>query len=81
LWGIIIKGGSMNIIQIVTQYLKDNGYDGLYKPDKCGCKLDDLMECENPDESLCEAGYLSKCEDDESTDCDGDCDWHIGPKE
>ena len=30
--------------QILIEYLKENGYNGLYFDD-CGCPLDDLIPC------------------------------------
>ncbi len=57
----------MNVKEIVIEYLKSHGYDGLYDGYDCGCKVDDLMPCDScPD--LCEAGYLR------APDC-------IGPKQ
>ena len=35
----------MTVKDIVTEYLKAHGYDGLAAED-CGCGLDDLMPCE-----------------------------------
>jgi hypothetical protein len=39
-----MKGIEMNVREIVKQWLKDNGYDGLWSDD-CGCQIDDLMPC------------------------------------
>ena len=36
----------MNVKEIVTEYLKDNGFDGLVDDEECGCDLKDLMPCE-----------------------------------
>jgi len=56
----------MNVCEIVTKYLIENGYSGLYSED-CGCKIGDLFPCQEcPDK--CKAGYLQE-------DCDG---WWIG---
>ena len=46
----------MTVKDIVTKYLKDNGYDGLCG-DACGCGLDNLFPCE-----LNDGGYYSGCE-------------------
>ncbi len=56
--------------EIITQYLKDNGYDGLYNGEgPCGCLAEDLFPCgEMFDE--CSPGYKGAC------NC-GECDWHI----
>lgn len=45
----------MNVKEIVTEYLKVNGYDGLIG-DECGCKLDDLFPCCDFGKD-CEPGY------------------------
>jgi hypothetical protein len=45
----------MNVKEIVVQYLRENGYDGLFSYG-CGCAVDDLMPC-CEDTSLCEAGF------------------------
>ena len=58
----------MNIKTIVTQYLNEHGYDGLYlkkNGDECGCSIEDLMPCDVPSE-LCAAGYQVKCGDGSS---------------
>ena len=46
--------------EIVTEYLKANGYDGLYGFE-CGCAIDDLFPCGEPCLS-CSPGYLNNCE-------------------
>lgn len=59
------------IKKLVEKYLTDNGFDGLFCPNTCACKLADLMPCgEDCFDEDCEAGYLAPC------DC-GDHDWHI----
>lgn len=64
----------MNIKEIVAEYPKSKGFDGLWSPNaECGCKVDDLAPCGGPMED-CEAGYLMPC------NC-GEHDWHIGRKE
>lgn len=40
--------------EIIAEWLKANGYDGLYNHE-CGCLIDDLIPC-GEDPSLCEAG-------------------------
>lgn len=46
----------MNVVEIVTEYLIKNGYDGLYTYN-CGCCLGDLMPCDSPVDH-CLPGYL-----------------------
>jgi len=42
------------IIEIVTEYLKAGGFDGLANGDiECGCFLDDLMPCGETDGKCC----------------------------
>lgn len=45
----------MNVKQIVTEYLKENKYGGLWCND-CGCEVDDLAPCGEMNWD-CEAGY------------------------
>jgi len=60
-----------NVKEIVTDYLKANGYDGLYNADvECGCDLNDLMPC---------GGYTGCCKPGYKVDCEGcgEYDWCI----
>lgn len=37
----------MNLKEIVQKFLNDNGFDGLYNPEKkCFCEYEDLMWCQ-----------------------------------
>jgi hypothetical protein len=57
---------------IVIEYLKANGYDGLCSSD-CGCKIDDLIPCSgygSPD--MCEPGVKEDC---------GKCEEQCGSEE
>ena len=37
----------VNVREIVIEYLRSNGFDGLYSPDMdCGCEISDLMPCD-----------------------------------
>lgn len=68
----------MLINEIVKNYLNEKGYDGLYRPGTCACKIDDLMSCDNF-EMDCEAGYLLTGENVHCDNCEGSpCDFHIG---
>jgi len=42
----------MYLRDLIKQFLKDGGYDGLYNLDytdePCSCTVDDLIHCEDP---------------------------------
>jgi len=72
----------MTVREIVADWLKAHGYDGLWR-DGCSCQSDDLMPCDwlnGEDNADCEPGYKTPC-DPATCSADGDCPWHIGPKE
>ena len=50
----------VNVLDIVSAYLKANGFDGLAAED-CGCKIEELAEC-CKGFSECRPGYLKDCE-------------------
>jgi hypothetical protein len=52
----------ITVKQIVIEYLKINGYDGLYCDynDRCGCGLEDLMPCDGNNTDHCIAGHARK---------------------
>ena len=50
----------MNLREIITKHLEENGFDGLCGDD-CGCLMDDLFPCEYPDFDFCEPGYKKIC--------------------
>ena len=60
----------MTVREIVAQWLRDHGYDGLYHDGDCGCLLDDLMPCCDSCDN-CEPGYKQPG--------DGDADFYVGP--
>jgi hypothetical protein len=65
----------MTLKEIVEQYLRQNGFDGLYT-DECGCLLDDLFPCSAPAVD-CQAGYKTMgC----SPECGLGCAFHVGPE-
>ena len=73
------RRNAMTIKEIITEYLKENGFDGLFFPGECACRADDLAPCENILPG-CQPGYLGPC----PKTC-GEHDWHIaligqGPK-
>lgn len=45
----------MTLTEIITNYLNDNGYDGLCTHD-CGCFIGDLFPC-GSDPGWCKPGY------------------------
>jgi len=51
------SSGSVSIKEITKQWLKANGYDGLYNCDGCGCGLADFMPCGFPNENECVAAH------------------------
>ena len=60
----------LNVLQIVEERLRADGYDGLTHCDgECGCLISDLAPCGDMLDT-CEAGYRVPCE------C-GDHDYHI----
>ena len=66
----------MTVTEILKDWLKSHGYDGLYHEDsECGCLVGDLGPCGEIGGS-CKAGVLGKC-NPETCANDGHCDWHI----
>lgn len=44
----------MNVTEIITKYLKENGFDGLCNEYlECGCAIGDLSPCDD---------YMGECE-------------------
>lgn len=62
-----------DVIDMIRQYLTENGYDGLYSDD-CGCFVDDLAPCCGEGITHCSAGYKIPMNDEEFGKCYG-----IGP--
>ena len=63
----------MNVKEILTNYLKENGFDGLFNVyAECGCKTDDLAPCDCMNINDCESGYLKSAT--------VDCEWNIGQR-
>lgn len=69
-----------DIKQIITDYLTNRGYDGLYLDGECACEMGDLMPCvggplpygTTPEN--CKPGYRTDCH------CGEGCGFHIQPK-
>ena len=63
------------ISEIIEQYLKHNGYDGLADGnDGCACLLNDLMPCGGDFVMRCRAGFKKEGCDDW---CGNGCDFHV----
>jgi len=46
----------LTVCDILKQWLKDHGHDGLIGPEgECGCGLDDLIPCEDAFDGCCPA--------------------------
>lgn len=63
---VTYKKPPITVREILNEYLKKHGYDGL-SGRECGCRLDDLMPCYEPSPD-CEPGYLIECEECGETD-------------
>ena len=54
----------ITVQKMVAEWLKENGYQGLYNPEhQCVCTLDNLMGCGYLDEYNCVAAYEFRCGD------------------
>lgn len=79
-YSLATQGGDMNVKQIVIEWLKQHGYDGLYDGADCACEIRDLMPCMGCSQ-FCKAGYKKPCAGPVYCHCGGDHDFHIGPRE
>ena len=73
----------ISVIEMVADYLKRNGYDGLYEPGECACLLEDLAPCDSESVLGCLPGYKTSCptdNDDKPDSCEGDCRFHVGSR-
>jgi hypothetical protein len=59
---------------ILIEYLKQNGFDGLYSPGECGCSIEDLNPCGSDCILACLPGIRKESTSDEY-------DYMVGPKE
>ena len=66
---LIPKYDFKDVREIVEIFLEQDGYDGLYQPGVCACRIDDLAPCDEM-EMNCTPGYLLPG--------DEDFNWRIG---
>jgi hypothetical protein len=59
-----------NVRDVISAWLIEHGYDGLYNDD-CGCNLDDLLPCDR-DCGGCQPGHKYPGDDE--------YDWYIRPE-
>lgn len=60
-----------NVRKILTKYLEDMGWDGLFNADGgCACDIAELIPC-GQDCSECQPGYKHPC------DCEEEHEFHI----
>lgn len=65
----------MTVKEVLIEYLKKHGYDGLYC-DECACLFDDLAPC-------CPENWITKCEPGYKQPCPPECSehpFHVGAK-
>jgi len=55
------RGLAIQVTEIVKDWLKSHGYDGLYT-DECGCRIADLAPCGGEGMSECCAGVYKPCD-------------------
>lgn len=73
-------GDDTCLADIIIGWLREHGYEGLYNVDgSCGCKLGDLMPCDQPDRTGCRPGFLLPCRP-ETCEQGGECEFHVGPR-
>ena len=65
--------GTITVKKIVTDWLREHGFDGLWHDNDCGCMGDELFVCMGCGDQ-CQPGYRLPCT------CGGECNYHIGPK-
>lgn len=65
----------MIVHDIIKEFLIKEGYDGLFYPGECACKIDDLCPC-GSNCLDCEPGYL---QNKDECDFPEDCEFYIGP--
>lgn len=75
---------SMDVREIVKEWLKQHGYDGLYNTSgECACIIDDLFPCFSETTCFCKPGYYIPCPGSDGCDSaayNEPCTFHIGMK-
>ena len=70
---------TLSIKDILNDWLKLHGFDGLYCPGECACKVGDLFPCDDGVEGIesgtCEPGYLRPAD----PEYEGEYEFFIGP--
>ena len=65
----------MTVKEIIVNYLKKHGYDGLVNVDiECGCDIEDLDCCDNFHLDDCQPAYQNKYNAKRCKDCDNQYD-------
>ena len=68
----------ITVKQIVEEYLKKNGFDGLFNDvGDCACCLDDLCTCNNEGIENCKCGYKRAYDPDKDNDDLEESEWVI----
>ena len=67
---------TINAIEMIKRYLKDNGYSGLYCEDQeCGCSIEDIPQTEYCNLENCYPAYERKCKNcNDSGNCNLDAE-------
>jgi hypothetical protein len=68
----------MSAREIITEWLKAHGYDGLFSDGECACDTSDLIPCDGSC-AECQPGYKSQCSPNSEDMCEacGNGGWHI----
>jgi len=69
-----------SIKEILTEWLKANGYDGLCSRHGCGCGLDDLMPCWDECSADCRAAYQVPASEEYKEEYGDDCEYMFALK-
>ncbi len=75
--GQILEKHHKDDMKIIGEWLKTNGYTGLYDEDgECGCHIDELFPC-GEIYPHCKVGYKAQCDESCEHERSGNDDWHI----